>query len=79
MGGGGVITSSRFTSHETNIYVFTLLVQRSYKVSKTLRVPFCKTELLRLYFSKLTRVLQTCAAINTLGKPAVGGSVRTEM
>ena len=52
----------RFTSHETNIYVFTLLKNRGHtKCQKRYItvVPFCKTECFDGYLNKLTRVLRT--------------------
>ena len=77
-GVGFLITSSRtailrFTSHKTNIYVFTLLKNRGYKMSNVTLAPICKTEC----FAYILR--KHCAAINSLGKPAVGGSDRTDV
>ena len=57
---GVLITSARtgilrFTSHKTNIYVFTLLKNRGYKMSNVTLAPICKTECFAyIYFRKKT-------------------------
>ena len=90
----GLITSSRttilrFTSHETNVHVFTFHENRGrakcQKRSSLNVSPILQIRVLRFYFSKLTRVSWTFwktrihAAINSLGKPAIGGPERTEV
>ena len=55
-GGSSLTTILRFTSHETNNYIFTLLKNRSRtKCQKRYDSPFCKSECL----DQITRVLRT--------------------